>query len=497
MSLGRVDRYDLLEQIGQGSFGSVFRARHIHTGQLHALKLARGNVDHEAAARVLSEARAAAGLRHPNIVTVSDGGTTPNGESFVVMELLEGQTVAQLIARHGPMPVERAAWITRQMLDALVTAHASRLIHRDVKPSNVFIVGSEQVKVIDFGISKVHRDQAMTMGSGGPGTLPGVALGTPGYMAPEQLGDARSVDGRADVYAVGATLFEMLTARKPIESDSFETWMRRLRSENATPVSAFAPHLPPALCTVVDRALARDPDARWPSAHAMKQALEHAVPGSLGPTVVDSPRVVVQVSSHLPPPPVTHPPPAPHAGSSSPLPWIAAALAGLLAVVALAVTGGLFYLGREQREQDAPKPVAATSPPPTVAVTSASPIVTTTSTSKATSPPPAPPGPAGAVKAFFSPGNMVGELRQDGFLAIAERARGTIDACNPDRKRITVRFDMHVHENKIGLVRDAVNDPPGDVKMAKCCAYAIRDAQFAGQKIGSNGIYSSAEVTWK
>ena len=92
---------------------------------------------------------------------------------------------------------------------------------------------------------------------------------------------------------------------------------------------------------------------------------------------------------------------------------------------------------------------------------------------------------------------MVGELRQDGFLALAERARGNIDACNPDKKRITVRFDMHVHDNKIGLVRDAVNDDPGDVKMAKCCAYAIRDAQFAGQKIGEHGIYSSAEVTWR
>jgi hypothetical protein len=109
------------------------------------------------------------------------------------------------------------------------------------------------------------------------------------------------------------------------------------------------------------------------------------------------------------------------------------------------------------------------------------------------SPSPAP----GGVRASFSPGNMVGELRQDGFLALAERARGNIDACNPDKKRITVRFDMHVHDNEIGLVRDAVNDPPGDVKMAKCCAYAIRDAQHAGQKLGEHGIYSSAEVTWR
>ena len=92
---------------------------------------------------------------------------------------------------------------------------------------------------------------------------------------------------------------------------------------------------------------------------------------------------------------------------------------------------------------------------------------------------------------------MVGELRQDGFLALAERARASIDGCNPDKKRITVRFDMHVHDHKISLTRDAVNDPPGDVKIAKCCGNAMKDAQYTGQKLGEHGIYSSAEVTWR
>lgn len=296
MSLGRVDRYDLLALIGEGSFGGVYRARHIHTGQVHALKLAREAVDPEGAARVLAEARAAASLRHPHVVGVIDGGVAPTGEAFIVMELLEGVTLAQLIRKEGPLPVPRAIRIARQMLDGLAAAHANGIVHRDVKPSNVFITtassvtGGDMVKVIDFGISKMH----LSTGAANNLTLPGVAMGTPGYMAPEQLGDARSVDPRADLYAVGATLFEMLTTRTPIEATDFETWMRRLRTEPAPVLASVAPQLPSALCAVVDRALARDPDARWPSAVAMRDALDLAfsVPqDGFSATALDTPRL--------------------------------------------------------------------------------------------------------------------------------------------------------------------------------------------------------------
>ena len=297
MSLGLVDRYELLQLIGQGSFGGVYRARHIHTGQVHALKLARDTVDPDGTARVLAEARAAASLRHPNVVGVIDGGVAATGEAFIVMELLEGSTLAQVIAREGPLPPARATRIARQMLDGLAAAHANGIVHRDVKPSNVFVTmasdvtGGDMVKVIDFGISKVRQEA----GSEGGLTLPGIAMGTPGYMAPEQLGDARSVDGRADVYAVGATLFEMLTKRPPIESDSFETWMRKLMSERAPLLGTVAPHVPPALAAVVDRALARDPDGRWASAGAMRDALDaaFAIPHEgFSPTALDTPRAV-------------------------------------------------------------------------------------------------------------------------------------------------------------------------------------------------------------
>ncbi len=330
MSLGRVDRYELLQLIGQGSFGGVYRARHVHTGQINALKLARDTVDPDGTARVLAEARAAASLRHPNVVGIIDGGIAASGEAFIVMELLEGSTLAQVIAREGPLPPARAIRIARQMLDGLAAAHANGIIHRDVKPSNVFITnasdvtGGDMIKVIDFGISKI----ALAGVQAGM-TLPGVAMGTPGYMAPEQLGDARSVDGRADVYAVGATLFEMLTKRRPIEFDTFEAWMRRLMSERAPPLASVAPHVPPLLAAAVDRALARDADARWPSAGAMRDALDAAFSTAhegFAPTAFDTPRAVVQSTfpstSSWPSSPSGSPPPTPSplAGSAMMMP---------------------------------------------------------------------------------------------------------------------------------------------------------------------------------
>ena len=194
------------------------------------------------------------------------------------------------------------------------------------------VTGGDMVKVIDFGISKIAlRGEQAGM------TLPGVAMGTPGYMAPEQLGDARSVDGRADVYAVGATLFEMLTKRRPIEFDTFETWMRKLMSERPPPLAQVAPHVPPAVAAAVDRALARDPDGRWPSAAAMRDALDAAFAtghDGFAPTALDTPRAVVQstVSSTSswpsgppmsPPHPggvaATQPPQSPYAPYANPL----------------------------------------------------------------------------------------------------------------------------------------------------------------------------------
>lgn len=398
--LGRVDRYQLLELVGQGSFGAVYRARHVHTGQIVAVKVARSGVDAEAAARILAEGRAAGRLDHPNVVGILDGGVADTGETFVVMPMLNGETLAQLLAREGPLDTARALELGIQMLEGLAAAHARGVVHRDVKPSNVFVTVAgagaayrEVIKVIDFGISKLRAagtTAGLLPGTGGlPAvfTLPGMALGTPGYMAPEQLGDARSVDARADVYSVGATLYEMLSRRKPIEVDGLDAWMRRLSTEAAPPLASVAPLVPQAIASVIDRALARDRDARWPSAAAMRDALsgtaqsggattrpstERGPPVEVAPTVdmYDAASLRAQAERNRPPfastaplapqplrpspmhPPVTAPLLAParpvkrsRARPSSSTAWVFAVLGIVIAVLSILALG-LFVLLR-------------------------------------------------------------------------------------------------------------------------------------------------------
>ncbi len=554
MSLGRVDRYELLELIGQGSFGGVYRARHVHTGQVHALKLARDAVDPEVTARVLVEARAAASLHHPNVVGVIDGGVTAHGEAFIVMELLEGRTLAQIIAQEGPLPFGRAVRIARQMLEGLAVAHASGIIHRDVKPSNVFVTmasnvtGGDLVKVIDFGISKVRPEA----GSQGAMTLPGVAMGTPGYMAPEQLGDARSVDPRADVYAVGATLFEMLTKRRPIDADNFETWMRKLRHEPAPLVATFAQHVPPMLAAVVDRALARDPDARWPTAAAMREALDIACAGSresFAAQGVDTPRAVVQSAvaptstwgASVPPavaptstwgasaaPPSFAPsgpprPPDEPRRSTSPgiVPWLVGALVLVVGVVGVVGVGAgaLVYIRTRRAPSSAPPPAPQADASGTLPPSAAPAVAVSPSASIASARPPPPQGKtgvapvpatissvpttatatpaAGVGSVRISPPRIVGELRQDAFMMLASRARSAVEQCNPDRRAIVIKVDLMIGNKKITIAQPSVNTNPGDPLIARCVAQSLKDAQFSGFAPGDSGIYQEAQFTWK
>ena len=331
----RVDRYDLLGLLGQGSFGSVHRARHVHTGQEVAIKIASGVVDPDAAARILSEGRAASLLRHANVVTVLDSGIAEGGETFVVMELLEGETLAQLLTREGgTIPLARAMFLASQLLGALEAAHRLDVIHRDVKPSNIFVLPGDHLKVIDFGISKLRADVTGALHL----TLPGIAMGTPGFMAPEQVGDARSVDARADLYAAGATIYQCLSGRKPIDAEDFETWIRKIRDESAPLLRSLVPNVPPAIADVVDRALAKDRDARWPSAAAMRAALREAYDRSFSP-----PELALDT--------VREPPRAIDPGPSRPLrnaglAWFFALFGVVLALVAIVVLGVLVGIRR-------------------------------------------------------------------------------------------------------------------------------------------------------
>ena len=194
-------RYELLEFAGQGGMGTVYRAVDRVSGGSAAIKVLHTTTD-EAIARFALEARVLSELSHPGIVRYLEHGTTPRGEAYLAMEWLEGEDLSRRLAREPPSPSEALALIGRAA-ETLAVAHARGVVHRDLKPSNLFLVGRDlaHVKVLDFGVARLTREQASL-------TVAGEVVGTPGYMAPEQARGERSVDGRADVFALGCVLFE-------------------------------------------------------------------------------------------------------------------------------------------------------------------------------------------------------------------------------------------------------------------------------------------------
>jgi serine/threonine-protein kinase len=257
------DRYSVVRRLGRGGMGVVYEARHLALGRSVAIKVLKSDRAREgvARARFEREARAAASAGSEHIVEVHDFGTTPEGEPYIVMELLEGMDLAALIAKEGALPTGRALGIARQLGRALAAAHDKGIIHRDLKSENVFVVdrdGKDFVKLLDFGISKIHD------GGDDPGlTGSDVLLGTPRYMAPEQARGETDLDGRVDVYALGVILYEMLTSRVPfLGRTSLEIVQKHL---HATPDSIRGQRadVTEEVERVVMRALAKDRDERF------------------------------------------------------------------------------------------------------------------------------------------------------------------------------------------------------------------------------------------
>ncbi|MBX3273396.1 MAG: serine/threonine protein kinase [Sandaracinaceae bacterium] len=280
----RIDRYEILGVLGQGGFGTVYRARHVVLGTEVALKvLATQHISESGMVeRFLREAQTAAGVGNPHIIAVSDAGVTGDGRPFLAMELLAGQDLEQRIERGGPLSVAEAIAVGGQLLEGLGAAHAARVVHRDLKPANVFLTrgpdGAPFVKILDFGISKVFDP-----GKVAAMTKTGAVLGTPAYMAPEQLEDSSKVDHRADLYAAGAILFEALTGRLPYESESFSDLVERVRGRTPERLDRYLAGAPPPLTQLIARALERDPARRFASAAEMRHALA-GVEAMLGST---------------------------------------------------------------------------------------------------------------------------------------------------------------------------------------------------------------------
>jgi serine/threonine-protein kinase len=276
--------YEVTRVLGEGGMGRVYEARHTRlTGKRFAVKLLHADLARqpEVVTRFQREAEAASGIAHINVVGVHDVNSTPDGQPYIVAELLQGEELGEYIERLGKVPSGDAVRIARQVCRALGAAHAQGIVHRDVKPENVFLTGDVgrievgSVKVIDFGISKVAT-------SGGEAlTKTGMVMGTPDYMAPEQArGD--KVDARADIYAVGAILYRALTGKKPFEGlDPMATLTAVLTQEPERP-TVIEPSIPLSLELIVQRAMAKSPKDRYQTMEELEGDLAAFDPDILG-----------------------------------------------------------------------------------------------------------------------------------------------------------------------------------------------------------------------
>jgi serine/threonine-protein kinase len=382
----RIDRL-----IDTGGMAQVYAATH-RNGRPVAVKVLRPElaVLPELVERFLREGYVANKVQHPGAVAVLDDDIAPDGAPFLVMELLTGRTLRQRLSASGPLPIGDALAVVEAVLSVLASAHARGIVHRDIKPENLFETSDGTIKVLDFGIARLRERFAS-----GPDTQSGSAMGTLGYMAPEQArGESGEIDGRADIWAVGATLYTLLTDRVLHEAPTVNAGLLLAMTVPVAPMHELAPELPVAVQAVLDRALAFDKKQRFDDCDAMAAAIRSARDG----------RVVAPAFVAAGPAPTTTLPPARKRR-----------LRPVAVVVASAVViAGFVVLRSEHTEEPAqvlpaavvsarsapPMPTQEPRPPPP----EPTPVVTPSELPRAPSPPPArPPQPRANAEAIAAP----------------------------------------------------------------------------------------------
>jgi serine/threonine-protein kinase len=298
-------KYRIVRVLGDGGMGTVYEALHTVLGTRVAVKVLHpelmgrpGLVE-----RFLQEARVAAQIRSPHVVQVTDVDRTADGHAFIVMEVLEGTPLSAALERERKFPVSVACDYALQILQALEAAHALGVIHRDLKPENVFVTlpgGKPVLKLIDFGIAKAKRAEASERQL----TIAGVVMGTPEYMAPEQAYSSTDVDARADVYAVGVMLYELLSGVRPVNGDDARVIALRVERGDVVPLLRVAPETPRELAGLVHRAMAARRELRFATATEMRVALETILSGRRTPegqhTTMRAPPIVTVLAPHPP-----------------------------------------------------------------------------------------------------------------------------------------------------------------------------------------------------
>jgi len=291
-------RYRIAHFIGRGGSGTIYGAEVVHTGEGVAIKTLNADlISHPSAvARYQREARSAAAIGHPNICAVLDAGQLKDRRPYLVMELLSGKTLADRIREEGALPLSQVLTVLAQTLSALEAAHAQRIVHRDIKPDNVFLTDRIQgvlaVKLLDFGIAKSLDENAeLSL------TRTGMVVGTPFYMAPEQA-RGEKLDHRVDLYACGVLLYEMLTGRRPFHATNYNALMMQVLTKKPPDPRHLRPKIPSDFVDVMLKAMHKRPDRRYTDARAFLSAvwgLEGVVHEALAPAEVGTIAAAVQV----------------------------------------------------------------------------------------------------------------------------------------------------------------------------------------------------------
>lgn len=466
----QIDRYVLERELGKGAFGTVFRARHTITGRSVALKLLHPHLarDAEVVERFFREARAAASTQSPHIVDVLDAGMDPLSRSpFLALELLDGVDLEDHLATQGRLRFIDAARIAEEICLGLDAAHRRGIVHRDLKPANVFLVRREgapsQAKILDFGMSKLASSRGQGFDTGA-----NVIMGTPLYMAPEQLqGGARDADARVDLYAVGAILYQMISGQLPHDGTSLEGLLLNKLSKTMVDVSQSVPGVPVALSHIIARCLEPMPDQRAADASEVARELAAYIASATSqPTVSQAPAAPSTVV-------VAAPSPAPAWGTRLVIAVLAVALLTMtcfVGMVAMGASGALWALA-QRPPPTVGSPVAPGQVPAGEGVQLPAGVNTPL------------PEPTGARVALEHLGGGPTDLER----ATADRARRTLQECRTDqREREELKF-MWMGMGAFGGASTLSYTPDAgqvETPVRECMRDAILNASESGASMG-------------